>query len=277
MECWPGQSSYRGQQRGYCVQQIGHGREPSWDNPGPVKYRGDFATLGAIVNRWWLLLAVAPIAAVGFAAGFLVHVPVNSLWIPVIAALGASFLTALAGIGVEYVRERSAAHAQEKLQRRDAYERLLMASAQFIELASTIRVLRGLTSGITPSVRVSDSMSLLDRFVRETHPLRDAWSQVWFYGSREAIMAANQLITTTTPAITLATAGGKGRSPLLALIAGEKWTSEQDKEFGQALQKVGLARMRFGEAARRELGAATVDLLLGTDQTPTAEHQSALA
>ena len=116
--------------------------------------------------------------------------------------------------------------------------------------------------------------ALLDRFVRETEPLRDGWSLVWLYGSQEAITAANKLFTTTTPAMSLATAEGKGRNVVIAAIAGETWTLEQDKEFGEALQKVGLARRDFALVARTELGAGTVDLFSGTDQMATSEDES---
>lgn len=222
-----------------------------------------------MLKRRWPVPAVVLIAA-GFVAGLLVHIPVNSLWVPVIAALGASLLTALATIGMEYVRGRNASVAQEGLQH-EAYERLLVASAQFIQLLSTIRVLRSLTTGVTPSGGIRDSMSPLHR---ETEPLRDAWSLVWLRGSQEAIIAANQLITKTTPALDLATAAGKGRVAFLSAIVGEKWTPEEDKEFSEALRQVGLARRDFAQVARKELGAGTVDLFGGADQPTSAEPES---
>ena len=53
------------------------------------------------VVRLLVALVAAALLGLGFAVGALVHVSTNSLWIPVIAALGASLLTAIAGFGIE--------------------------------------------------------------------------------------------------------------------------------------------------------------------------------
>ncbi len=218
------------------------------------------------MNRWlWATLFVL-VAAVGVAAGALTHVPVNSLWAPVIAALGAAALTAVAAIGVELVREDHAARGRERTERRDAYARFLKATASFITLATTIREIRKLSTGPAAAIRISDPLGFMVGFNRDLAPMWDAWSEVWLHGSQEAVTAANRVIDSTQPVIGLANVKGEGRSPFAAAFLGETWTTEQEAAFGHGLTAVGKARLQFAAVARKELGADVVDLVAGTGQ-----------
>lgn len=213
----------------------------------------------------WATLIVL-VGAVGLAAGSLTHVPVNSLWVPVIAALGAAALTAVAAIGVELVREDHAAEVQDRTERRDAYARLLKATASFITVATTIREIRKLSTGPAAVVRISDPLGFIVGINRDLAPMWDAWSEVWLHGSQEAITAANRVIDSTQPVIGLASVKGEGRSPFVAAFLGEKWTADQEKAFKGGLAGVGKARLQFAAVARKELGADVADLVAGTSQ-----------
>lgn len=218
------------------------------------------------VNRWLWATLIVLVAAVGVAAGSLTHVPVNSLWVPVIAALGAAGLTAVAAIGVELVREDHAAKGQERTERREAYIRLLKAAALFITLATTIREIRKLSTGPGAMVRISDPLGFMVGINRDLAPMWDAWSEVWLHGSQEAVTAANRVIDSTQPVIGLANVKGEGRSPFTAAFLGEKWTADQEKAFTRGLAGVGKARLEFAAVARKELGAGVADLVAGTSQ-----------
>jgi hypothetical protein len=204
------------------------------------------------VVRLLIALVAAALLGLGFTVGALVHVSSNSLWIPVIAALGASLLTATAGFGIEAFRDAKAA-SQEAQHRR-----------------------RG--SGITLAGITRDPVAFLQQITREITPLNAAWTKVWLYGSQEAIEIANRFINASIPATSAATAQGKARPALLSRLVGEEWTKEQVKEFGEAGQVLGLARIEFAKVARKELDEADVVILAGipeaeetiskTDHTP---------
>ena len=96
------------------------------------------------MKRLLLTVGAAALLALGFAAGALVHVGVNSLWIPVVAALGASLLTGIFGFGGEALRDRRSGAIDAERRRRDACVEFLIAANGQIAMVSTIRELRRL-------------------------------------------------------------------------------------------------------------------------------------
>jgi predicted tellurium resistance membrane protein TerC len=88
--------------------------------------------------------AVGLIVALAVSAGFLAgQARLNTIWAPVVAALGAAFLTAAAAIGVEEVRERHELQHERQHLRRDAYGQMVRASHGFVMAATTLRESEG--------------------------------------------------------------------------------------------------------------------------------------
>jgi hypothetical protein len=214
-------------------------------------------------------LAAGVLLAAGAAGGYLAHLPqVNSGWIPVIAALGASLLTTVAVVGVEFLREHDADQELRRQQRRDAYSRFLVATAKFINITSEVHTIRQLV-GKRAVTRIDDPVEFVHRFNSDIEPLMNAWSDVWLSGSGEAITAANRLVDATIPAMGMATAKGKALPWIVSAFLGERWSDHQERTFKDSLRKVGVLRKEFAEVARREIGEPTSDLFAGIE--PSAE------
>jgi hypothetical protein len=216
---------------------------------------------------WWVAGGIALLAA-GAAGGYLAHLPqANAVWIPVIAALGASLLTTVAVFGVELLREQDAKRSAVGDHRRNAYARFLDASATFMSRASEAHEIRRIATGAMAPASIDNGVEFLQKFNRELDPLMHAWSAVWLSGSSEAIKAANKLIDATTPTMRAASAQGKAVPALVARIVGEKWTEQQERDFLQALRNLGLLRREFANVARREIGEPIADLFAGIEPT----------
>jgi hypothetical protein len=225
------------------------------------------------VTRLLLVLLAAALIVLGFVIGSLVRVGGNSLWIPVIAALGASLLTGIAGFGIEAVRDARARVQETQRQRRDAYVEFMIAAANHIAFITSIREMRKVGSGITLAGLTRDPVAFLQQFTRELTPLNTAWTRVWLCGSQEAIEIANRFVNASIPAAGAAAAQGKARPVLVSRLIGEEWTQEQVKEFGEAAQALGLARIEFAKVARKELGEVEAKLLAGIpDPDPAASE-----
>src|SRR5260370_14027187 len=154
----------------------------------------------------------------------------SNLWVPVIAALGSSFLTGLVAFGLEWWRSYRADKSARAERRSRAYSMLLTRSIVISQLASdlhfTMEVRSGLGAGVN-LLKPLDPLELADRLRAEAQPLYEAWSEVWVVGSKEAISEANDLVAHCGDVMGAATQQGEARSEFLRRIAGEKWTQEQ--------------------------------------------------
>ncbi len=146
------------------------------------------------LTRVLVALVALVFIGLGFVVGALVHVSSNSLWIPVIAALGASLLTAIAGFGIEALRDARTGAQESVRRRREAYVQFLIASAHHILLLTSLREIRRIASGtgFTIPGLTRDPVAFLQEYTRELEPLNAAWTQVWLYGSQEAIEVSNR-------------------------------------------------------------------------------------
>jgi hypothetical protein len=224
------------------------------------------------MKRWWFVAGAFVLLVVGAAGGYLAGLPqVNSAWIPVIAALGASLLTTVAVVGVELLRQHDASHSAAQGKRREAYSQFLAASGTFINLATEVHTIRRLATGLLAAARIKDGVEFVKQFDRELEPLMHAWSSVWLSGSGAAIRAANRLMDATTSAMSMASAQGTAVPSLVARFVGERWTEEQERDFHEALRKLGLLRGEFADVVRRELREPSVDLFAGIDRSESAD------
>lgn len=96
-------------------------------------------------------------------------------------------------------------------------------------------------------------------------PLNDAWSRVWLFGTEESVTAANDVVKRAPEVVGTATRPGTARTGLLGRVLGERWTPEEDQAYAATLRDFGIARKRFAEVARKEIGAEVVDLFAGVE------------
>ena len=210
-------------------------------------------------------LLVGALLLLGFVVGALVREPQNSLWIPVVAALGASALTTLAAFGVEAYRQQVSAATGRSERRRLAYNGFLVRSAEHISMLQQLRELRRL--GTQPRLKINlDAVQTLREYMRELLPMFEAWTQVWMVGSQAAIEASNRFIDDTIPTTAAATTKGSARPAVVSWILGEAWTSDQENELKEQLRTLGRQRIQFARLAREELGEDAADILAGIPQ-----------
>ena len=145
--------------------------------------------------------------------------------------------------------------------RRKAYSDLLASSSNLLQYAQMLHVTMATRSGLAEGMDVLskvrkpiDPLELWETMRLEVDPLNRAWAEVWTVGSQEGIRLANLLIDRCAAAISTATARGEGRSPIMRVIAGEKWTPEQLNSWAEQQRKVAAARRELALFARSELG-----------------------
>jgi hypothetical protein len=194
----------------------------------------------------------------------MVGTAIESVWAPVIAALGASVLTT-AGLLPRDSWIRGHHRSTERLA---AYQRLLaqsmVAGQAAAALRMTIKIRSGLTEGLDIALhhrRPLDPFDLADRFLRDFQPLFEAQTAVWAKGSQEAIPLANELVDRCIDLIGIATEPGQGGNRLSRYLRGEQWTDEQEEAFMKSHRALGESRRRLAELVRREGGVKSVDLI----------------
>src|SRR5438067_13583792 len=117
----------------------------------------------------------------------------SDLWVPVIAALGASALTGIVAFGLEWWRSYRADKSARAERRSRAYSMLLTRSTVIAHLASDLHLAMEFKSGLREGFNVTmgiqkalNPLELADRLRAELQPLYEAWSEVWVVGSKEA-------------------------------------------------------------------------------------------
>jgi len=123
-----------------------------------------------------------------------------NIWAPVVAALGASLLTAYGTYGIDRLREGRQAKAAATATRRSAYARLLNSSSDLILSSDALRVAAEFRSGFGEGLDVAtrlrkpvEPLEIADRLHARLSAVLDAVHDVWLSGSPEAIVLANQL------------------------------------------------------------------------------------
>ena len=186
------------------------------------------------------------------------------------AGLGGSFLTGAAGIGIAAVTARSSRRGARDEARRDAYSRLVAATAPVAQTAwaihHTMAVRSGLREGADVALHVRTAMDPLQlnaELRKDFEPVSQAWSAVWTVGTQEAVRAANDLVVSCGEVMGSATVRGGARTTFMRFLAGEKWTTEQLDRWEEASKELGRCRRVLAEIARRELGYEMADLTAG--------------
>jgi hypothetical protein len=201
---------------------------------------------------------------------------IPDLWVPVIAALGASALTGMVAFGMEWWRSNKEGKSALSERRARAYSMLLARSAVIAHFAGDLHAVMEVRSGLREGLDVMlgkqksvDLLELSERVRADLEPIYEAWSEVWTVGSQEAIAEANELVAQCGAVVGAATQRGKARPEFLIRIAGEKWTQEQLDQWGEELRSLAQARRRLAVVARREAGVEVAELF-----TPASRNTS---
>lgn len=193
----------------------------------------------------------------------------TSAEVAVVAALGASGLTAAASLGVVWFREWLSGRSAGRDALLAAVTAMLSRSMAVMSRAQAMglqmRLRSGLIEGIDVTTRLrkpADALELHDWMAADMAPLNEAWSVVWARGDQETVRLANALLASCGELIAAATATrpADGAAWLRRLVAGEKWTPELQETLDRAIREVAHARERLAQHVRVKLGMPTVTL-----------------
>jgi len=200
-------------------------------------------------------------------------VTVEPVWAPVVAALGASFLTGVLVLARDIRHDHREDRRSLSAARAKAYGQMMTVSGLLVHTAGTMHsameTRTGLGAGLNVALRITKPVDTfqLDEFLRrDTVPLYEALSGVWIHGTHEAIRAANEVASRSTDVIGSATVHGAARSRLARYFAGERWTQTQLDDWQRAIERLAVARADLANIARHELGLRAA-AFLGNDTT----------
>lgn len=189
------------------------------------------------------------------------------VWAPVVAALGAAFLTGLVAFGLDWRRARHAKREAILAAQQAAYGGLLSISGLITHTAGMLHVVvetrSGLREGLDVATRVRkpvDPIHLLDMLRRDLEPLYEAWSSVWLVGSQQAVQVSNAVVERSARVIGAATSRSPSTSRLRRFIVGERWTKAEMDAFQADVEELAKARRRLAQLARKEFGVEAAEL-----------------
>jgi hypothetical protein len=193
----------------------------------------------------------------------------TSAELAIVAAFGASALTAAASLGVVWLWEWLSGRAAGRDALLAAVTVMLSRSMAVMSRAQAMglqmRLHSGLGEGADVALRLRkppDALELHDWMAADMGPQNEAWSVIWARGDQETVRLANALLAACGEVITAATATkpADGAAWLRRLLAGEKWTPEMQEGLDRAVREVAHARERLAQHVRAKLGLSAVTL-----------------
>jgi hypothetical protein len=188
----------------------------------------------------------------------------TSLWVPVVAAVGASGLTGLSGFGAIAWQQRRIERAAKSATQAEAYRVLIEHSLSFTVLAHALRQTAELRSGLGEDLDVAlgirrplDPLELYDRLAKGFEPINTAWAKIKVSGSPETGQLADQLVQACADLLDVAGEIGTARGKLQTRLRGPAWSADQRNALQAAIELVmatrtsliGHARTGFGDQA----------------------------
>jgi hypothetical protein len=190
-----------------------------------------------------------------------------TIWAPVVAAIGASFLTGGFTWGVSWWQERRRDRAATIQERAAAYHELTSRSLSFIARVNSLRNAMQSRSGLKEGVDITlryrrpvDALEIHDWLTKDFEPINNAWSRIQLLGTAAAIDAATQLLNACGDVVGAATSLGRARGKIASTVIGLAWTEDQQEELQAANKRAVAEREAFIKVARKELGAEKVTL-----------------
>ena len=190
----------------------------------------------------------------------------SSLWVPVVAALGASLLTGGASLGVAWIQAkwRTDEDRRQHLAAAcsDVLSNSLLVTNRIRVLNATIQVRSGITEGLDVVLhhrKPVDPMELHDWLAQDLAALHKAVSEVWLRGGPGVSNLASEIelqcvnlleLGTSVPGQRTFLQNMKGVTRDEAFVA--KWLDE--------VNRLGNLRRSFLEAARQGLGEEAASL-----------------
>jgi hypothetical protein len=189
-----------------------------------------------------------------------------SLWVPVVAALGASLLTSLGSWGLENWRLWANDRRNAARDRRSAYVALVVAANGVLMLGQTLRALlkaqSGLTVSLAETLRLSHHMdfgALAWRMADEVRPVLSAQADVLSCGTPRAVVVATELVSAASAYLQAATAMTTTQRLSMGVV---RWkpTRGQETELTSRLEAVREATVAFVAMMRDELGESPLSV-----------------
>ena len=195
---------------------------------------------------------------------------VNSTEAPIIAALGASSLTALASLGVVWFQDarRGRASGRDALRTAvlDLLTRSMTVATRAHSLGEMMKVRSGLIEGLDVAMhhrKPVDHLELHDWMAQDVAPLNEALSVLWTRWDQEGVRLANDVVGKCMDLLGASTAMQPTRSGWERInkwVSGERWTPEMREAHQLALKGLADSRKRLAEYARADLGYGAIDL-----------------
>lgn len=188
------------------------------------------------------------------------------------AALGSSFLTGFASLGVMWFQDWRRGKADSATALHSAVMEVLSRSAAValrgFAMGETMKVRSGLKEGFDIALRHRkpvDPLELHDWLAQDYVPLNAALSDVWIRCDQEGVRLANEVVAKCTDLLGVSVArqpvhSAQGRVALF--LRGERWTDDMRTEHQRAAEALAEARKHMADYARRKLGQAPADLFV---------------
>lgn len=185
----------------------------------------------------------------------------SDVWAPVVAALGASALTATVALSIDVRSSRKDERSARAARQQNAYSELLTRSALLVYTAGALRLTMQLRSGVKEGLDVTlrqrkpvDPIDISDRVRRDMEPLFATMSEIWIVGSQRTIQAANEIVEQATTVFGIATEVRDSRPSVVRALSGVKFTDEDNAAMAEEVRKLARMRTAFAELVRSEAG-----------------------
>jgi hypothetical protein len=176
----------------------------------------------------------------------------TSIWVPVIAALGASGLTGAAGFGALAWQQRRIDRSARSAAQTEAHRLLIEHSLTFTMLANTLRQTAEVRAGLGEGLEVAlgirrplDPLVLYDRLAAAFGPVNTAWTTIKVSGALETVQLADHLVRACSDLLEAAGEVGTARGRVQTKLRGPRWTTEQRNALQTAIELVMTERQTF--------------------------------
>jgi hypothetical protein len=198
----------------------------------------------------------------------------TSTELAVVAALGASALTALASLGVMWLQHWLQGRADDRsalaASARELLSRSLAVAMRAKTLGDTMKFRSGLKEGWDVAFRhrkLVDPLELHDWMVQDLAPLNAALAEIWTRDDQEGVRLANDVVQKCANLMGVSTAREQadGWERLRVWAAGERWTTETTKAYDDAMRELVRARKDYADHVRARFGLDAVELFTSAD------------